>query len=128
MSAALCRREVEETILKFNFDMLDETLGEKLVEEYGANVDLRSQIKVNCAKWKVRMRERYDLGRFADDPPITSIYDGVPLATAGELRRGYLERDLGKSKLYNDVSKFNRWGHQRANSFDAVPNGAHCVP
>ena len=119
---------MEETILKFNFEMLDETFGEKLVEEYGANVDIRSQIKVNCAKWKILMRERYDLGRFADDPMISSIYRGVPLPTLGELRKGYLDRDLAKSKLYNDVSKFTRWGNIRSNSFDAVPNAPHSIP
>ena len=59
-SSAITRRELDETILKFNFGMLDQMFGEQLEDEYHRNIDVRSQIKANYTKWKMLIKGKYD--------------------------------------------------------------------
>lgn len=60
MNTAISRREMDEIILKFNFEMLDEMFGKKLEDDIQKNVDLKSQIKTNYTRWKMMIKGRYD--------------------------------------------------------------------
>lgn len=60
MNTAISRREMDEIILKFNFEMLDEMFGKKLEDDIQKNVDLKSQIKTNYTRWKMMIKRRYD--------------------------------------------------------------------
>ena len=42
------------------------------------------------AKWKIQAQEKYDLGKFTDDPPGYSIHQSKRLDTVGALRKKYM--------------------------------------
>lgn len=49
---ALCQREVEETCLKLNFNMMDAIFGEDNFRFEKDNLEMDSQIKLNVIKWE----------------------------------------------------------------------------
>ena len=51
MNTAISRREMDEIILKFNFEMLDEMFGKKLEDDIQKNVDLKSQLALTIRPW-----------------------------------------------------------------------------
>ena len=74
-STAISKRQLDETILKFNFEMLDSMFGDQLEDEYHRNIDIKSQIKANYTKWKMLIKGKYDeQGEGASEEKMNSIH------------------------------------------------------
>ena len=88
-------------------------------------------MKINVAKWKIQVQEKYDLGRFTDDPQGYSIYSSKRLDTVGALRKKYLLSVL-EARNVEPSEKYDDWGHLRCNSADTNNNnrnkGKHMKP
>lgn len=68
-------RQVEQALLKCNFDMLDQIFGEgQLEQEDTVNVSVTDQLKVNFSKWKQNMRELFEIGKMSDDPALCTLF------------------------------------------------------
>ena len=79
------------------------------------------------AKWKIQAQEKYDLGKFTDDPQGYSIYQSKRLDTLGALRKKYMLSIL-EARNAEPPDKYDDWGHLRCNSADNRNKGKHVRP
>ena len=56
------------------------------LEMDGEGGDLVSQLKLNYTQWQLQVKEKLDLGRFAQDPPRFKVFPGK-LPAIGVLRK-----------------------------------------
>lgn len=110
-------RNTEETILKYNFSMLD-AIFEPLKPDKAVNMDIHSQLKINYATWKAEVRELFDLGKFSDDDISRfQLFGQIKLKKAGELRKELLHFSLNARRLKKKPRR-DIFGKIRRNSFD----------
>ena len=108
-SLFVSQRKVEETILKFNFNLLDSLFGDGNFDpEEVKNYDIQAQLKINFSKWKEVQKYKFDLGTNCDEPAIYSIYNDVQLPLIGPLRKAALQFEMFQAPLMiNTAPKLN---------------------
>lgn len=124
LSQSVCQSQLEETILHYNFNMLENVFCEEH-QKRSRKMDLASRLRISSTEWQMKIKEKLDLGKYAQDPARFTVFP-EKLPSYGTLRKLHLVEQLKTQTL--DAAAMRRLtdstGMIRCHSVLGVKEGA----